>query len=69
MPRIIVADDQDQQRRYMLSVLKQIPGCENAYGARDGNEVLAKLDEWGGLDLLITDNNMPPGMDGTQLIA
>lgn len=60
---LVVDDD-----RYMLSMVKQVLECERikAHCVASGEDALQKLEEMSFL-LMITDLNMPGGMDGFEL--
>lgn len=64
MEYTLVVDDD----RYMLSMVKQVLECERikAHCVASGEEALQKLEEMSFL-LMITDLNMPGGMDGFEL--
>jgi CheY-like chemotaxis protein len=63
--RIILADDNATVRR-VLSEMLALSGY-TVFPAASGPEALALLSQNGGVDLLITDLEMP-GMDGWELI-
>ncbi|MCX7097817.1 MAG: sigma-54 dependent transcriptional regulator [Methylococcales bacterium] len=63
--RVLIADDEPNARRVLEILLRKL-GCE-VHSAADGHEALALMQDTG-MDLLITDLNMP-GMGGLELLA
>ena len=61
--KILVVDDSSTMRRIIKNTLQKI-GFENVDEAEDGADALKKM---GGVELLITDWNMP-NMDGLQFL-
>ncbi len=63
--RILVAEDDEQ----MLDLLRRVLGEEgyDVTAVRDGAQAMAKLEENGGFDLVLTDLRMP-GIDGMELL-
>lgn len=61
--RILVVDDEPVPRKLTM---KALSGSYDVVGADSGPEALQVIEE-GGVDLLITDNEMP-GMNGVQLL-
>jgi len=64
--KVLVADDSLTMRRIIKKALGKI-GYEDVAEAQDGVEALEILDK-GGVDLLITDWNMP-AMNGLELVT
>ena len=64
-PLVLVVDDSRTVRMILGRGLRAL-GCE-VIEAADGHEALVILHERGGVDLILTDVNMP-GMDGCALI-
>jgi two-component system chemotaxis response regulator CheY len=63
--KILVVDDFSTMRRIIRNLLREL-GFNNIFEADDGQSALPKLQS-GGIDLLITDWNMP-GMTGIDLL-
>ena len=64
--KFLVIDDSSTMRRIIINTLKQI-GHHDVMEAENGKQALAHLDECGGVDLIITDWNMPV-MDGLTFV-
>lgn len=65
MLKILTIDDSTTMRRIIINTLSRI-GYKDVVQADHGKSGLAKLDE-GGVDLIITDWNMPE-MDGLEFV-
>ncbi|MBG9386794.1 response regulator transcription factor [Caenimonas aquaedulcis] len=65
--RIVLADDHDLVRSGIKALLSMIEGVEVIAEARDGNELIALVDDLDP-DIVMTDISMP-GMDGIAAIA
>lgn len=64
--RILVVDDSSTMRRIIGNCLKSM-GDNEVFEAGDGVEGMTKLEELKGVDLILTDWNMP-NMNGLQFI-
>lgn len=63
---ILLAEDYDDLRAVLIAVLRQ-PGVQ-VISASSGAEALQKANAHNGtIDLILTDIDMPPGVDGIQL--
>jgi len=63
---IALADDQQVFRKEIIALLDTIPGVKVTIEAKDGNELLAKMeDQSTPPDLIILDLNMP-GLNGVE---
>jgi DNA-binding NtrC family response regulator len=62
--RVLVVDDYEAELIVLVQLLKQADF--DAVGAASGEEALRLLDG-GSFDIVLTDQRMPPGMDGTEL--
>ncbi len=63
---ILVVDDDEDMRKVAVVLLSQL-GC-NVLEAKDGPSALKVLgQDRKGVDLVFSDVNMPPGMDGFEL--
>jgi DNA-binding NarL/FixJ family response regulator len=66
--RIVLADDHDLVRSAIKALLGTIPGVQVMAEAREGQELIALVDDLKP-DIVMTDISMPPGMDGLSAIA
>lgn len=67
--KILVVDDSSTMRRIVMNALKSI-GYTDFAEAGDGKQALAKLEEEGDIDFIVTDWNMPviTGLEFVQKI-
>lgn len=65
--KVLVADDEQLARQRLVRLLTALPDVEVVGEARDGDEVLARLEE-GGVDLVLLDIQMPR-LTGTEALA
>ena len=66
MVRVVLADDHDLVRSGIRALLSRIEGVEVVAEARDGHELLARVDSTRP-DVVLTDISMP-GMDGIEAL-
>ncbi len=64
-PRVLVADDSSTMRRIIIRSLAAV-GVSDVAEAADGDEAVS-LFQQGGIDLILTDWNMP-GKDGLEVL-
>ena len=64
--KFLVVDDSSTMRRIVKNTLAKI-GYSNSLEAENGKQALDKLNEAGGVDMVITDWNMPV-MDGLTFV-